>query len=235
MSLIATNLAAVEERIRTACHRSGRDTAEVRLVAVSKAVAAERIREAVLAGVTIVGENYVQEARRKMDQLRDMSMSWHFIGHLQSNKARVAVESFDWVHSLDRHSLAETLNREALKRGRPLPVLIQVNVGDEQSKSGLAPEQVPVFYRSIAPLEGLQVRGLMALPPYLDDPELVRPYFRQVVLLLEQLRHTAAHPEELTELSMGMSHDFEVAIEEGATLVRVGTALFGARPVAGKS
>ena len=235
MTDILENLAQINERLHIACSSAGRDPEQVRLVGVTKTVAIERIRQAVAAGVSVLGENYVQEARRKIDNLADLKPEWHFIGHLQSNKARVAVESFDWVHSLDRHSLAETLNREALKRGRPLPVLIQVNVGDEQSKSGLAPEQVPVFYRSIAPLEGLQVRGMMALPPYLDEPELVRPYFRQVVLLLEQLRHTAAHPEELTELSMGMSHDFEVAIEEGATLVRVGTALFGARPVAGKS
>ncbi len=234
MSLIAANLAAIEERIRAACHRVGRDAAAVRLVAVSKTVAPERIREAVMAGVTILGENYVQEARRKMDQLQDLSISWHFIGHLQSNKAKSAVESFDWVHTLDRKSLAEALNREALKRGKPLPVLLQVNVGEEQSKSGLTPERIPAFYRSVAPLEGLQVKGLMALPPYLDDAELVRPYFRQVALLLEQLRRAAPRPVELTELSMGMSHDFEVAIEEGATLVRVGTALFGERPAVSK-
>jgi PLP dependent protein len=234
MSLIAANLVAIEERIRAACRRVGRDAAGVRLVAVSKTVAPEPIREAVMAGVTILGENYVQEARRKMDQLQDLSISWHFIGHLQSNKAKSAVESFDWVHSLDRESLALALNCEALKRGKPLPVLLQVNVGEEQSKSGLIPEQVPAFYRSVASMEGLQIRGLMALPPYLDDPELVRPYFRQVALLLEQLRRAAPRSTELTELSMGMSHDFEVAIEEGATLVRVGTALFGERPAIGQ-
>ncbi len=230
MTAIAVNLAAIQERIRTACHRRGRNPASVQLVAASKTVAAARIREAVAAGVTTLGENYVQEAQRKMEELRSLAVQWHFIGHLQSNKARVAVETFDLVHTLDRESLARTLDREALKRGRPLPVLIQVNVGEEQSKSGLPPEQVTAFFQSIVSLEGLQIRGLMALPPYLADPEQVRPCFRLVAALLEQLRQTAPHPGQLTELSMGMSHDFDVAIEEGATLVRVGTALFGQRP-----
>jgi pyridoxal phosphate enzyme (YggS family) len=229
LSAIADNLAAIEARIRVACLRVGRDPAEVRLVAVSKTVPAERMREAVAAGISILGENYVQEACRKMDQLQGLPVSWHFIGHLQSNKAKVAVESFDWVHTLDRASLAQALNREALRLVKPLPVLLQVNVGEEQSKSGLAPEQVPAFLRSIAPLEALRIRGLMALPPYYEDPERVRPHFRLVATILEQLRQVTANPEELSELSMGMSHDFEVAIEEGATLVRVGTALFGER------
>jgi pyridoxal phosphate enzyme (YggS family) len=229
LSAIADNLAAIEARIRVACLRVGRDPAEVRLVAVSKTVPAEHMREAVAAGISILGENYVQEACRKMDQLQGLPVSWHFIGHLQSNKAKVAVESFDWVHTLDRASLAQALNREALRLVKPLPVLLQVNVGEEQSKSGLAPEQVPAFLRSIAPLEALRIRGLMALPPYYEDPERVRPHFRLLAAILEQLRQVASNPEELSELSMGMSHDFEVAIEEGATLVRVGTALFGER------
>jgi pyridoxal phosphate enzyme (YggS family) len=232
LSAIAENLAAIQERIRSACLRVGRDPAGVRLVAVSKTVPAERIREAVAAGVTILGENYVQEARPKMDQLQDLAVSWHFIGHLQSNKARVAVESFDWIHALDRESLAQALNREALKRGKPLSVLIQVNVGEEQSKSGLAPEQAPAFFRAVASLEGLRVRGLMAIPPYSQEPERVRPYFRQLAGILAQFHQVAPHPEALTELSMGMSDDFEVAIEEGATLVRIGTALFGERQAA---
>ncbi len=226
---IAENLAAIQERIRAACLRVGRDPAGVRLVAVSKTVSAERIREAVTAGVTIFGENYVQEARRKMDQLQDLSINWHFIGHLQSNKARVAVESFDWVHTLDRETLAQTLSREALKRGSVLPVLIQVNIGEEQSKSGLEPAQVPRLFRSVVSLEGLRVCGLMAIPPYSQRPDDARPYFRQLAGILDELRQLAPRPEELSELSMGMSDDFEVAIEEGATLVRVGTAVFGER------
>lgn len=235
MSVIAANLAAIQERIRAACERVGGDPETVHLVAVSKTVTADRIRKAVTAGATILGENYIQEARRKMEQLEGLSIRWHFIGHLQSNKAKLAVESFDCVHTLDRESLAQALNREALKRGKRLPVLIQVNVGEEQSKSGVPPEQVAAFCRSVVTLEGLEVRGLMALPPYRDDPEQVRPYFRQVAQLLERLRQSAPHPEELTELSMGMSHDFEAAIEEGATLVRVGTALFGERMVASRT
>ena len=229
MSTIAENLADIRSRMEAACLRSGRDPGGVRLVGVTKTVPVDRVREGVEAGITILGENYIQEAAGKIEAFSGMQISWHFIGHLQSNKARVAADCCDWVETVDRDSLAKELNRQVLKRGRTMPVLIQVNVGDEVSKSGVSPEGLLQLFRAVSQYEGLEVRGLMALPPYLENPEDVRPYFQMLRRLLGELRQEAPHPELLTELSMGMSHDFEVAIEEGATLIRVGTALFGSR------
>lgn len=230
MSIIAENLAAVRERIGAACSRAGRDPREVRLIGVTKTVPVDRIREGVEAGLTLLGENYIQEARKKIEAMQGLEVSWHFIGHLQSNKAKVAAELCDWVHTVDRTSLAEELNRQARRRNRVIPVLLQVNVGDETSKSGVKPEALPDLFRSALPLAGLSVRGLMAVPPYDEDPEKVRPYFSMLRELLERLRANSPRPEDLTELSMGMSGDFEAAIEEGATFVRIGTSIFGQRP-----
>jgi hypothetical protein len=196
---------------------------------VTKTVPAPVIREGVAAGLSVLGENYIQEARSKMEVLSDLAVAWHFIGHLQSNKARVAVEAFDWIHTVDRESLARELDRQAHRQGRRVPVLLQVNVGEEVSKNGARIEELEGLFTLLAALDGLAVRGLMALPPYEENPELVRPHFREMRELLDRLRQKASRSEELTELSMGMSHDFEVAIEEGATMVRVGTALFGSR------
>ena len=232
MADILENLAQIKERLHIACSSAGRDPDQVRLVGVTKTVAIERIRQAVAAGVSVLGENYVQEARPKIDNLADLKPEWHFIGHLQSNKAKTAVELFDWIQTVDRESLALALNREAVKKEKFLPVLIQVNVGGEETKSGASPGDVLPLYRSLSKMEALRVRGLMTLPPYCDNPQDVRPYFQKLKRLLEQLRQAAERPEQLTELSMGMSHDFEVAIEEGATLIRIGTALFGSRPTA---
>jgi len=229
MSSIAENLAVIQERIHRACLRASRDPAQVKLIGVTKTVPADRVREGILAGVTLLGENYVQEAQEKITQLQGLGASWHFIGHLQSNKARIAADLFDLIHTVDRKGLAKELNRRAGQRGRPLDVLLQVNVGEEESKSGAAAEDLAALFDYVSSLDGLAVRGLMALPPYLEDPEQVRPYFKQMRILLDRLRQDAARPEQLSELSMGMSHDFEVAIEEGATFIRVGTALFGER------
>ncbi|MCE5243810.1 MAG: YggS family pyridoxal phosphate-dependent enzyme [Desulfobacteraceae bacterium] len=229
MSSIAENLGIIRARIDDACRRVGRDPSEVRLVGVTKTVPASRIREGVQAGIAILGENYIQEARTKVEALGDLEVSWHFIGHLQSNKAKIAVECCDMVHTVDRESLALELDRQAKRAGRVVPVLIQVNVGDEATKSGTSPEALPGLFRVVSGLEGLAVRGLMALPPYEEDPESARPYFRMLRELLEGLKRDAPKPGDLRELSMGMSHDFEVAVEEGATLVRIGTALFGER------
>lgn len=229
-STIAENLAAIRERMRQACLRAGRSTEAVRLVGVTKTVPIERVREGVEAGITILGENYVQEARRKAEALSDLDVTRHFIGHLQSNKAKQVLECCDLIETVDRESLARSLGLLAEKRGKKVPVLIQVNVGDEESKSGVAPEGLPALFKAVSAIEGLDVLGLMTLPPYLEDPEMVRPFFRKLRLLLDEIRGCAARPERLVELSMGMSHDFEAAIEEGATLVRIGTALFGTRP-----
>lgn len=230
MFSVVDNLSAIRKRIILACARVNRDPAGVQLIGVTKTVSLDRIREGVEAGLTILGENYVQEARKKMEALHDLNVTWHFIGHLQSNKAKVAIEWFDLIHTVDRKNLAKELNRLAQKRGQKIPILLQVNVGEEETKSGTSPDELFSFFNYVSSLDGLTVKGLMTLPPYLDDPEQVRPYFRQVRHYLERLRDQAQNPEEITELSMGMSHDFEVAIEEGATLIRVGTALFGERP-----
>jgi hypothetical protein len=227
---VAQNLASIRRRIDAACERSGRPPEGVRLVGVTKTVPVERIREGVRAGIDILGENYVQEARDKIEALEDLNPSWHFIGHLQSNKAKQALRLFHWVHTVDRESLARELDKQARKLERRVPVLIQVNVGEEESKSGVAAERLPELFRAVIEKDALELRGLMTLPPFELEPEEVRPHFRELARLLEELRQAAPRPELLTELSMGMTHDFEVAVEEGATLVRIGTALFGARP-----
>jgi hypothetical protein len=227
---VSDNLAVIRDRVRSACVRAGREPSGVRLVGVTKTVPVERIREGVRAGIRILGENYVQEARAKIGTLAQTDISWHLIGHLQSNKAKPAVELFDWIHTVDRVSLARALDRQAQKLEKKISVLIQVNVGDEESKSGVGPDGLFDLFGELSHMDGLHVRGLMALPPYFEDPERVRPYFRMLASLLQRIRDRSASPGDLTELSMGMSHDFEEAVEEGATLIRIGTALFGSRP-----
>ncbi len=230
MGSIAENVAIIRNKMRSACLRVGRDPEDVRLVGVTKTVPPERVREGVDAGLTILGENYIQEAQGKVEALAGIHVSWHFIGHLQSNKAKIAARLFDCVHTIDSEKLARELDKQADKAGRRISVLLEVELGGENSKSGVEPETLVSLYRAASKLESLDVKGIMALPPFLDDPEEVRPYFRRLRELLDQLRDASSRPEDLTELSMGMSNDFEVAIEEGSTLVRVGTALFGSRP-----
>jgi hypothetical protein len=216
----------VRERIQRACLRSGRNPEEVLLVAVSKTVAAERVREALGAGLTHFGENYIQEARGKIEALRQGT--WHFIGHLQSNKAGQAVALFSMIETLDSLHLARELNRRALQAGKTIEVLVQVNEAGEDSKSGLSPDQVPALFEESPSWTALRLRGLMAIPPFDPDPENSRPWFRS--LFQWQKKWQRQFPGlDLSHLSMGMSHDFEAAIEEGATIIRVGTALFGAR------
>jgi len=218
-------LKLINEKIAAACHRAGRDFFDVTLVAVSKTVEPERIRQAIEAGVRILGENRVQEAAAKMPALADIvaehQVEWHLIGHLQSNKARRAVELFSTVQSVDSFKLAERLNVVAGELGKRLPVFIEVNLGGEDSKAGVEPDQVLPLCEQVATLANLELKGLMAVPPFLENAEDVRPFFRRLRTLRDQA--------QLKELSMGMSHDFEIAIEEGATIVRVGTALFGER------
>lgn len=230
MGSVADNLAVIRGRIAAACGRAGRDPSRIKLVGVTKKAPVEKIREAIDAGIAIVGENYIQEARKKKDILAGLPVAWHFIGHLQTNKARIAVECCDCIETLDREGLAVELNQRCEKAGKKYPVLIQVNIGSEPTKSGIPPDELFSFFKLASTLEWLNVRGLMALPPFFDQPERARPYFRQMRKLLDELRQKAPVPENLVELSMGMSGDFEVAIEEGATLVRIGTALFGQRP-----
>jgi pyridoxal phosphate enzyme (YggS family) len=228
--LIAGRLQAVRERIAAACVRSGRDPATVRLIGVSKTQPAAAVREAFAAGLLDFGENRVQEAEAKAEALADLraaGLRWHLIGHLQANKAKKAEALFDAVHSVDGEALAARLARAAEEDGRVLPVLVQVDLAGEETKFGLAEDRLLATLQAMRGLGSLRVDGLMVLPPYADDPETARPYFRR----LRDLRDRASAFGLLAagELSMGMSHDFEVAIEEGATMVRVGTALFGAR------
>lgn len=228
---IATRVARVNERIAEACHRAGRTAAAVRLVAVSKAVPVERIRAAVAAGVPALGENRVQEAREKIAALGH-PVPWHLIGHLQTNKVRDAVACFDVVESVDRLSLAEALSTRAVHDERPVDALVQVNVAEEPQKGGFPPDGLAPALDRLARLPGLRLRGLMTIPPWPEKPEDSRPYYRQLRKLLEAAWDWGAGPE-FAELSMGMSGDFEVAVEEGATLVRVGTAIFGPRGTGG--
>jgi pyridoxal phosphate enzyme (YggS family) len=230
MTEIAENLARVKERMEMAARRAGRDLEKIRLVAVSKTVEPDRVRYAIEAGVKILGENYVQEAQKKIEVLGH-EVAWHFIGHLQKNKAKFGASLFDLIHSVDSLNLAEELNRQALKAGKTLPVLLQVNIGGEATKSGMQEKESIQLAEKISELEGLAVKGLMTLPPYFDDPQSSRPYFIELRKLSEKLAALDIPRILMEELSMGMSNDFEVAIEEGATLVRVGTAVFGPRPI----
>ncbi|HSQ00963.1 MAG TPA: YggS family pyridoxal phosphate-dependent enzyme [Candidatus Dormibacteraeota bacterium] len=219
MSEIAANLNAVRARIARAATRAGRDPQTVRLIAVSKTKSADAVRAAIAAGATDIGENYVQEAQAKRAAVGD-GARWHLIGHLQRNKAARAVEIFDCIQTVDSAALGAALSRSAAARGRTLRVLVEVRLGGEATKSGVEPAALPTLLAALQ-LPGLLVEGLMTVPPA-GDAEAVRPHFRA----LRALRDRAG----LRELSMGMSDDFEVAIEEGATMVRVGRAIFGARP-----
>jgi pyridoxal phosphate enzyme (YggS family) len=229
---IAENVAQVEERIVAAALRAGRKAKEITLMAVSKTFPPESIREAYAAGIRVFGENRVQEFAGKANALRDLAdAEWHLIGHLQSNKAAKAAELFGAVDSVDSARLAEKLNVAAEREGKTLPVLIEINVGGEPAKSGLAAgsEELEKILRGAAFWKNLAVRGLMTVPPYTEDPEGARSCFRQLRETRDGIaaRHLPAIAMDV--LSMGMSHDFEVAIEEGSTCVRVGTAIFGER------
>ena len=228
-SQLSGNIISIRERIEGACRRVGRQPQEVRLVAVSKTFPAEAIREAFEAGLRDFGENRVQEAARKKPLLEDLSIAWHLVGHLQTNKARTARELFDCVHSVDSFRLAAKLDEAAGNSGDRLPVLLQVNLGGEAAKSGLREEDVPEVAECVSRLPSLEVRGLMLIPPFFEGPEKTRPYFRRLRELAARIAAGRFPNASMGELSMGMSHDFEVAIEEGATIVRVGTAIFGSR------
>lgn len=226
---IAARLARVRARIEVAARAAARDPAEVELVVVTKKRTADEVREAVAAGAERLGENYVQEALAKRAGLADVGATWHMIGPLQKNKAKYLPGHIDVVETIDGAPLAEVLSRRAAAAGATLEVLVQVNVGRESQKAGCAPEELEALLRSVGALEGLELRGLMAIPPVVDDPDEARPYFRELSRLARDAAARGLLPERPV-LSMGMSDDFEVAIAEGATRVRVGTAIFGPRP-----
>ena len=228
MGNIRDNVLRVREAMEKAAERVGRRPEEIRLVAASKTVDVERIRSAVEAGITVFGENYVQEAKRKREAIEE-PVSWHFIGHLQKNKAKYAVQLFDMIHSVDSIALAEELDKRAGRVSRRMDVLIEVNLAGEATKSGVGEKDALPLIHEINGLAHLRFRGLMTMPPFFEDPEESRPYFVRLRGLAERVVSDGLHPGPL-ELSMGMSNDFLVAIEENATLVRVGTAIFGPRP-----
>ena len=225
MPTVKENLLRVMEKIEEAARKIGRDPNEIKLVAVSKTVEVARIMEAIEAGISILGENYVQEAQKKIEEI-GRPVSWHFIGHLQTNKAKYAIRLFDMIHSLDSVPLAEELNRRAEQADRVMKVMIEVNLSKEATKFGTDEEVVMNLAKRIQNLNHLSLEGLMTMPPYFDSPELSRPYYIALRALKERMVKEGV---PMKDLSMGMSNDFEIAIEEGATYVRVGTAIFGPR------
>lgn len=224
---VSENVERVRERIARAALRGDRRPEEVVLIAVSKTFPAEAIREAYEAGVRAFGENRVQEWEAKQPRLADLQASWHLVGHLQGNKARRASRLFDWIDSVDDIALAAKLDEATGETNEWLAVLIEVQVDPSGTKSGVSPQDLPALAEALSQLPHLQLRGLMSIPPFCDDPRDARPYFRRLRRLRDDLQTHLGRP--LPELSMGMSHDFEIAIEEGATQVRIGTAIFGER------
>lgn len=221
-------LEALKNRIDKAAIKSNHNPESIRLVAVTKTIPANRVKEAIEAGVTTLGENYVQEAQNKFNVLGIYPVSWHFIGHLQSNKAKYAVRLFDLIHSVDTLKLARELNKYAKKINKIQEILIQINISKEPSKSGSDIEDAANLIKDIILFDNLSLKGLMTMPPFFNDPEKARPYFTVLRNFRDQVQKDFPGVV-LNELSMGMTGDFEVAIEEGATLVRIGTAIFGER------
>jgi PLP dependent protein len=225
---IAANIKNIEQRIAIAAARCGRDPYSIKLMAVTKTVSSERIMKAVEAGITMLGENYVQEAKDKIAAITKPA-EWHMIGHLQTNKAKYAVQLFDYIHSVDRWELAKELDKRAGLTNQHINILIEVNVSGEQTKNGIPAAGALSLIKQIAPLESLTIRGLMTMAPYSDNPENSRPYFAALRKLKNEIAAQSIPRVQMEELSMGMTDDFAVAIEEGATIVRIGRAIFGER------
>ncbi|MEA1935327.1 MAG: YggS family pyridoxal phosphate-dependent enzyme [Thermodesulfobacteriota bacterium] len=228
MSTIGENIKKIRENIAEAALRSGRNSSDIRLMGVTKTVDDDRIMEAINCGVDIIGENYVQEGKRKIEKM-GKTVEWHMIGHLQSNKAKYAVRLFDMIHSVDRRGLAQELDKRSRNAGMKSKILIEVNVSGEETKSGVPKEQAISLVKDIATLENLSMRGVMTMPPWFDDPEDARPYFVALRELRDRIVEENIEGVEMVELSMGMSGDYLVAVEEGATIVRIGTSIFGGR------
>lgn len=229
MTAIQDNLTAIREEIQIVAAACGRDPAGITLVGVSKKKPVASIRQAIDAGLADLGENYIQEAVDKIDAIGRPAARWHFIGHLQSNKARFAVQYFDLIHTVDKLKLAREIDKQAKKTGKRQKILVQVNIGEEDTKSGAHAREVVALAQAVTQFENLELQGLMGMPPYFDDPEEARPYFRHLAQIREKVLDAGVETDAMRHLSMGMSHDFAVAIQEGATLVRVGTAIFGSR------
>ncbi len=231
MQDIVGNLAAIRERVAAAAAAAGRPPDDIRLLAVSKTFSADHVRAAHAAGQRDFGENKVQEALQKIGETADLDIRWHLIGHLQSNKAKKAAPAFAAIHSVDSVDLLQRIDAAAADAGKSPELFIQVDLAGETTKFGAGEAEVPAIARAAMECRAARLRGLMLLPPWFDDPEQARPYFRRLRELRQRLVEDGIDGSKLRELSMGMSHDFEVAIQEGATLVRVGTAIFGKRIV----
>ncbi len=227
MGTIAENLKSVREKIEAACLRVGRNPAEVTLVAVTKTVSAERINEAIEAGATHIGENRVQEAREKYSQIKPVT--WHLIGHLQTNKVKHALKIFQWIHSVDSFHLAEKIEQEASRLEKIIPVFLEVKTSPEETKYGIPVSETLELVKKISRFDHLQVSGLMTIAPFTDDEKAIQKSFQTLRHLQNEINQAEIAGVRMEHLSMGMSHDFEIAIEEGATMVRVGTAIFGSR------
>jgi PLP dependent protein len=227
--MIFENLRSIQERIAQAADKVGRNPQEVRIVAAAKGQGAEKIREAIAAGIRIIGHNYLQEAAEGMDAAAVPEVSFHMIGHLQRNKSNKAVDLFHVIETVDDDRLASTLNRRAEAEGKTLGVMIQVSLAGELQKSGIDEDGARRLAEFIRTLTSIRLMGLMTMPPFFDDPDRARPYFSRLRELRDRLKSSGVLTEEMNELSMGMTGDYEVAVEEGATLVRIGTALFGPR------
>ncbi|MBI5642691.1 MAG: YggS family pyridoxal phosphate-dependent enzyme [Deltaproteobacteria bacterium] len=223
---ISENLINVFDRIRKAARKAGRDPMEVTLVAVTKTVDVKKIKEAISGGARVFGESYIQEAEEKIEKIKDKSVRWHFIGHLQKNKAKFAVDLFDVIESIDSLELAEVISKRAQE---PVDIMLEVNLAKEKTKTGVDAEGAVKLARAISNLPNLRLKGLMTIPPFFEAPEMSRPYFVALRRLAERINKERIPGVFLKELSMGMSNDFEVAIEEGATIIRIGTAIFGTR------
>ena len=228
--MISHNLESVHTRIADAARKSGRPPESVRLIAVSKEITDDKIIEARKAGAVLFGENKVQEALDKIERLAGENIRWHFIGHLQKNKVKQVVGRFEMIHSIDSLELAEAVHKKSMDLGVMTPVLVQVNISGEESKFGISPGELEGLLRPVSRLPGIRVEGLMTIPPFDPDPEKSRPYFVRLRELRDRCAGLVIENISMDELSMGMSNDFEVAVEEGATMVRVGTAIFGPRP-----
>lgn len=220
----------IRSRLQQTAISCGRDFSSIQLVAASKSISAERIKAAIMAGIDVFGENYVQEAIKKIQTLTQYPVKWHFIGHLQSNKANLAVQYFDLIHTVDSLKLAIALNQHAGKINKVQKILIQVNVSGETTKSGIKKGETISLVKNISRMENLSVMGLMTIPPYFNSPAKSRPFFKALAELKEFIQEQSIQNINMNELSMGMTGDFEAAICEGATMVRIGTAIFGKRP-----
>ena len=229
IEIIKKRLSNVKERIKNAAIDCERNPESICLVAVSKTISENTVRESIKAGVKILGESYIQEARDKIYALSSFPVSWHFIGHLQSNKAKYAVKLFDLIHTVDSLKLAREINKQAKKIDKIQNILIQVNISMELTKSGVYKEDAQKLIKDISLLENLSIKGLMTMPPFFNNPEKARPYFSALRNFRDKIRNEAIKNVSMQELSMGMTGDFEVAIKEGATFVRIGTAIFGER------